>query len=400
MKSHLVSICCLLLLMTGCNETKDPQVYLKDVLCKLEKIESASYHEIKEAWTPGDTVAAFVVDRLVKEYTNPADTTIGASYVEVDYEDPSRLEFAYDGTIRVITYHEHNGLIVDDFSTNTLPFRLVSPPFFNYAKSIIRYMLETQDSIRIETQDMGDHYYFKLTIEEDQQVEFFGKPHYIDNPYFDPLSIYELRISKSNKLPYYIRREMGHNISATTCLNPVFNTLSADDLDITDYFPEGYEIREYGDRRNTKAAEPSKLIGQPAPKWTLNNIHEQPVALDDIQSKVLLINFTGIGCGPCLAAIPFLKELKETYAEEDFELISIETWNRKPGPLQRYAEKHELNYRLLCATNEVVSNYQSTMVPTFFILDQQRTIRQVFTGYSLEHTDRMITNTVKELLQK
>ena len=67
------------------------------------------------------------------------DSTIGASYVSLDANDTTKLEFCYDGNIRVLPYHENKKLAIDDFTFRPLPFRLVSPPFFNHAKNIIRY---------------------------------------------------------------------------------------------------------------------------------------------------------------------------------------------------------------------------------------------------------------------
>ncbi|MCD7936011.1 MAG: TlpA family protein disulfide reductase [Tannerellaceae bacterium] len=392
-----ICLCSLFLLTSSCNRNQDPYAYLEKVLKNLDKIESATYHEVKEAWNPGEIDPTYRVERLVREYNNPQDTTIGASYVAFDLADPTRLEFAYDGTVRVIMHHKHNGLMIDDFSTNTLPFRLVNPPFFNYTKNILRYMLTTQDSIHIDFVDMPDEYYIKMTIEEEKQVEFFGKAHYIENPYYDPLSIYELWISKSTNRPYKVRQEMGHSISASTISNPEFNKLSLKELNVTDYFPENYEIRDYGSRRNS-TPRPLELEGKPAPAWTLNNSNEQPVSLTDIHSKVVLLNFTGIGCGPCLVAIPFMRELKETFPQEELEVVSIETWNRRPVSLQNYINRNEINYQLLCGTDEVIQDYQSRGVPTFFILDNQRIVRKAIVGYSKDSTDQEILEAIRELL--
>lgn len=75
--------------------------------------------------------------------------------------------------------------------------------------SIINYALTTKDSIQTELTDLEEEYYFKLTINEDKQVEFFGQAYYMpDNPYDwgETTSIYELWISKSDNLPYKYRR--------------------------------------------------------------------------------------------------------------------------------------------------------------------------------------------------
>ena len=114
---------------------------------------------------------------------------------------------------------------------------------------------------------------------------------------------------------------------------------------LLDYFPKDYEIVKYSDLYKKKA-EPtaSSLIGKKAPGWILENIEAQPVSLADCKSKIILINFTGIGCGACQAAVPFLKQLKELFTSEEFELIAIESWSRKVSAIRNYANRKELNY--------------------------------------------------------
>lgn len=43
-------------------------------------------------------------------------------------------------------------------------------------------------------------------------------------------------------------------------------------------------------------------------------------------------------------------------------------------------------------------NYEVRGVPAFFILDENRTIRQVLYGYSPEHTDELVINTINDLI--
>ena len=212
MKSVLLSVISFLLVMNVCGKNDvDMRTYLKKVLGNLGKIESASYHEQSQSWQPGDTVAITNFHRFIKEYTNPSDSTIGASYVCLDAKDTTRFEFGYDGNVRMISYHEHKGIMIDDFTTRSLPFRLVAPPFFCYTRNIIGYALSTGDSITTEWKDLGEAYYFKLVIHEDRQVEFFGKAYYIPKPPFDlgdPTSIYELWISKADGLPYKDKNQL------------------------------------------------------------------------------------------------------------------------------------------------------------------------------------------------
>ena len=96
-----------------------------------------------------------------------------------DTEEKTHFEFAYDGKVRCLTYDEEKRIVIDSFKVKKLPFRPVSAPFFNYTESIIRYIVENNDSTSIEQKDLGEEIYLKLTIHEDRQVEFFGEAHFM-----------------------------------------------------------------------------------------------------------------------------------------------------------------------------------------------------------------------------
>jgi len=399
---RIISLLPLFIVANSCkpDKDKDPAAYLQQVLTGLEKIESATYYEHKEVWQPGDTVAANSFCDFVKEYNNPSDTTIGAAYMSFDCEDSTKMKFGYDGNVRALIYQHKQEVVIDDFTARPLPLRPLSPPFFNYAKNIINYLLTTKDSIDYNLTDTGDHYYLKLAIHEDKQVEFFGKAHYIPNNPFDTgekTSIYELWIAKSDNLPYKVRREMSHNISVATCSKVELNKLSIGDLNIFACFPAGYEIKNYGDIGEEKTK--SALIGKKAPDWVLNDKDENSISLASFKGKVLLIQFTGIGCGPCVASIPFLKQLKEKHNNDDFDIVAIETWVQKSHSLQNYSNKNGLNYTLLNATDKVIKDYQTgRSAPIFFIVDKQQNIRKIMNGYNEEITDKEITTAISDLL--
>lgn len=383
---------------------EDTNKYLNKVLTNLEKIESASYYTQNESWLPGDTISR-IGNGFVIEYNNPVDTTIGASILTYNLIDNvKQLSGGYDGKIKASVYHPEKGVMLDDFTTRKLPFRLVGRTFFSYAKNILHYVFETKDSIDWKLEDIGDSYHFKLTINESQQVEFFGKAYHMDIPaemITDPTSIYEFWISKSDDLPYKIRREMDHQTTVTTCRDVEFNKLSIKDFNLSDYFPKGYEVRKlWEQKKQPQNPEKSELIGKKAANWALNSIDKQIVSLATIKSKVVLINFTGMGCGPCKMAIPFLVNLRNELASKDVEIISIEIWGGQLSSLQNYAKKNGINYTFLEGNEQVIKDYLngSRGVPLFFILDEQRIIRKIIKGYGGEQTNTEIRDTIKEFL--
>ncbi len=398
--NKLIYILPFLLIINTIHAQEGKREYLQKVLANLEKIKSVSYTSFNESWQPGDTVPIFTYSNYTNEYNNPNDSTIGASYAVFKTKDMDKMTFCYDGHKRVLVYDEDKAIVEDDFTARPLPYRPLSGPFYNYTKNIIKYALQTKDNITIDLQDKGNDYFFRLVIEEDTQVEFFGKAYHMPKPpfYVEPTSIYEIWIHKSDNLPYKTRRDMSHDISVKTITSVEFNKLSINDFNVSDYYPKGYTVEPYGYGNKTATSAP-ELTGKQAPEWTLNDSNGNPVSLADLKSKVLLINFTGIGCGACQAAVPFLKELKGKFNNEDFDLIAIEGWSRKEHAIQVYANNKKLNYTILNANDQVIKDYQTgNAAPFFFILDERHIIRKVIRGYGNEKTNKEIMDAITELL--
>lgn len=370
--------------------------YLHKVLGNLKQIKSANYYEYKESYLPGDTTPKFGDSIYVKEYDNPSDTTIGASFIAFQPEDTTKMKWCYDGKIRARVNREKKFFEIDSFKNNKLPFRPITPPFFNYTTSIIKYALETKDSSSIDINDLGESVRLRLKVFNDKQVEFFGKPFYLESPngLEEEISKYEIWINKSNNLPYKVNREMSHDRSVNTItdINKI-NKDSVTDFNASDYFPE-YPLK------SEQKENPGKidLVGKVAPEWSLKDTENNSVNLHDLKSKVIMIQFTGIGCGACHASIPFLKQLVTEYKAKDFEFVSIETWNSNLDAIKRYKDRHEFNFKFLNATNNVTTNYQVKYVPVFFILDENRVVRKIIKGYNKDNTDKEVRDILNEMI--
>jgi thiol-disulfide isomerase/thioredoxin len=390
----------IMLLLASCGKDYTSKEYLNRVLDNLSQVETASYHDFGESWSPGDTAASFFFTNFVREYRNPSDTAIGSAFVILDSLTGTKASFCYDGHMRATIYEEEKGIVIDSFRVRPLPFRPLRAPFYNYVTSIINYALTTGDSILLEIKEQEKDVFMRLIINEEEQVEFFGKAFHMPlSPYSDGdnISIYELWIDKETDLPYRVRREMSHDISVSTSLDPEFNNLDIKDFRAEDFFPPDYEIRQYGYKRTDE--EKSALLNAEAPGWTLQSADNQTVSLEDIPSRVVLVQFTSVSCGPCRASIPFLKELYKEYGQDDFALVAIECTSKNLNALRTYMSRNHFDYTFLQADKEVLKNYSVGAYPVFFILDQDRTIMEIIKGYAEGATDERIRYAINNLLK-
>ena len=396
MKSILVLMLSLIL-MLGCKVDNHKNDYLRKVLNNLDQIKSATYFAFNYSYAPGDTSALANYNGYVKEYNNPTDTFIGAAYAHFPLEDTTKMDFFYDGKIKSYLNWTEKTIRIDSFKARPLPFRPVGPPFFNYIRSIIKYTLETKDSIKTDLKDYGDSIQFSLFI-YDKTLEFFGKPFVTSVPGrsgIGDISRYDIWINKSNDLPYRYRREMAHNISTETPKSVILNKSKAEDFIASKYFPSDFTIEPYyGKQKVVK----NDLVGKVAPDWILKDVNNKTIALKELNSKVLLIEFTSVICGPCLASIPFLKQLVTEYNVKDFDFVSIEGFISSNTALKRYQDRNEITYKFLMSTKEITKSYQIQSIPVFLILDKNRVIRKIIRGYGKGSTDKEIRDAINKLI--
>ena len=140
------------------------------------------------------------------------------------------------------------------------------------------------------------------------------------------------------------------------------------------------------------------LTNKKAPELELIDSDNNPFRLKDLNSKVILIQFTGIGCGFCHLSVPFLNSLIKEYEQSDLGLIAIETWNNDPEIIKRYISNNHIAYPYLLAKSENIRQYQISGVPAFYILDKNRIIRKVIKGYSKDSTDKEIRDAINALI--
>ena len=395
MNKYLLLI--ILALCTGCNSVMNENDYLKKVSKNLDAIKTASFVSTQYGSIPGDTTTFSEPGmRHYKIFINPSDTLVGSCTAEFSTEDSTRMQEFYNGNVRGKVFWDQEYVKIDSFENNPAPFRLVYYPFYTKINEIIKYTLTTKDSIKTNFVDYGDSVFFSLII-IDKHTYFHIKPITVTNDYIPEktTSRFDIWFKKSDNMPYRMRSKWHHTTFFESCSDARFNTTEEISFNASEYYPDHFEIRQF---IRSQGKPQHNMAGEKAPDWILKDIDFNEVRLSDLKSKVLLIQFTGIGCGPCYQSIPFLKQLADDYAAKDFEFISIETWSKNIEVFKRYEQNNGFNFKFLKSTDEVSRSYQVSSVPIFFIIDGDRIIRKVINGYSRGSTDHEIIESIENIL--
>lgn len=363
---------------------------LNGVLSEIKLIKSASYYEKSSASAPYDTLMAHTYERLVKMYTNPEDTFIGAGYSTAFIEDSLKYYSCYDGNFSISFNWENYSVNIDTLIGNDI-YRPVSP-FFIYAKFLLEYTVNNLDSAQVLINDFQDSLRIKIKY-KNMIVEFFNRiPQFHYGSEFE--SNYTIWIDKENDLPFKIERDMTHQKSIRYVSDVKYSSVYPEKFIASTLIPAGFKINN----EENNEVKTYELIGKSAPNWKLESINGDSLALNEVKSKIILIQFTGGGCGPCHASVPFIKELIEENQGKDIEVLRIEAYGGIKESLQYYQNKNGLNCRYLLSNKELNKKYEIIGVPTIFILDEKRIIRNVFIGFKKDETEQVITDALNQLL--
>lgn len=124
----------------------------------------------------------------------------------------------------------------------------------------------------------------------------------------------------------------------------------------------------------------STVIGQPAPTFTLTDLHGKNWRMADLQGKVVFLNFWASWCQPCLQEMPSMKILDQRMPAESFQMLTV-LYNDRPEIAQNLVRKIGLSIPVLVDTNSVAARlYGLTGVPETYIIDPQGVLREKFIG--------------------
>ncbi|WP_177217162.1 redoxin domain-containing protein [Pedobacter insulae] len=117
------------------------------------------------------------------------------------------------------------------------------------------------------------------------------------------------------------------------------------------------------------------FIGKPANDFTLPDVNDKMVSMNDFKGKVVVIDVWATWCGPCKAQMPFLKEIEEQYKGNDnvvFAGISLDAQKDKQKWLDMIKEKHLEGVQLLDDFGKTFGRkYKMVAIPRFLIIDKK-----------------------------
>jgi peroxiredoxin len=177
--------------------------------------------------------------------------------------------------------------------------------------------------------------------------------------------------------------------------------------------PEGIaEIKKYLELAPNEfnSADARKIIDNPrrarepfAPDFSITTSEGEYISLDDLKGKVVLLDFWGTWCPPCVASLPSLRNLNKKFTKsEKFVLLGISS-DGDEDKWSNFIVKEEMVWpQFLDRERAVQRAFRVNKFPTYIVLDHEGVIRFRTSGLSFEREaelSRAIEKQIK-ILQK
>jgi peroxiredoxin len=122
---------------------------------------------------------------------------------------------------------------------------------------------------------------------------------------------------------------------------------------------------EFIDSLNSKSI--NRENEEMAADFTAADLKGNPVQLKTFRDKVVVLNFWGIACGPCIREMPVLNKVVEEFKNNP-EVIFLGLALDKTDDLTRFFEKRNFDYTILNNCSFAFRDYQIDGLPIHMVI--------------------------------
>lgn len=148
-------------------------------------------------------------------------------------------------------------------------------------------------------------------------------------------------------------------------------------LQIKGFNPQGFEEKLV----TGKEAKTNGLmqVGSDAPEWSLVDEEGNTHLLSNYRGKVVVMDFWGTWCAPCIKSMPGIQILHERFKNKNVAVFGISV--AEEGDPALFMKKKGFTYGLLLKGDDVAKTYRAQTLPTIYIIGKDGKILHAEFGY-------------------
>ncbi|MDE0469042.1 MAG: redoxin domain-containing protein [Candidatus Poribacteria bacterium] len=134
---------------------------------------------------------------------------------------------------------------------------------------------------------------------------------------------------------------------------------------------------ELANKYRIKADPALALIGKTVPDFSATDFDGNPISLEQYRGKVVLLDFWAVWCGPCIAEMPNVKAVYNSYKAEGFDIIGI-SLDTDEDRLRDYLKENDIPWRQVFSgegwKSPVAQQYGIRAIPAPWLIDKDGTL--------------------------
>lgn len=151
-----------------------------------------------------------------------------------------------------------------------------------------------------------------------------------------------------------------------------------------DAFTRYVALAPADDRYRTRATEYLKKLGLArvtmAPPFRLQTLDGRMITLDDLEGRVVLLDFWATWCVPCQQFLPRLQKLAADLKGEPFTIVSV-SWDEDEDAWKQFIASHQMSWpQVLDSAHTLSDSYGVDGLPHYFTIDADGALQSEVVG--------------------
>jgi thiol-disulfide isomerase/thioredoxin len=128
------------------------------------------------------------------------------------------------------------------------------------------------------------------------------------------------------------------------------------------------------------AENPALSLAKMAPAFTVTALDGAKFNLDEMNGRVVLIDFWATWCGPCNQELPHMKKIAKEFAGEPLVIISV-SWDDDQAKWKDFIAKNEMTWvQFRDADHRLSNTYGIQSIPHYFTIDSDGVLTSEMLG--------------------
>ena len=133
-------------------------------------------------------------------------------------------------------------------------------------------------------------------------------------------------------------------------------------------------------KANANSAAKPAAVGDVCPDFSLTTLSGETFRLSDCRGKVVFINMWATWCGPCVAEMPDIQRLSETYG--DLMVLGVDVWEDDESTVRSFIQEHGYTYTMTMDEHYTVMEiFPTNAIPHSIFIDPNGVVTYLDSGY-------------------